>query len=519
MLKILKACLPPPSFDLVTCSDAMSAMSMFKAGRFDIIILDIVMPVIDGFELHSLIRNVNAEIPVIMLTARVDDLSGTMLKKLSSDKNTYYQNKGFKKDELVMRITNIIARLKAENDKRSYFEELEKDIALAGEVQHSMFPHWASKLNDIRYYYYYRPYMKITGDIFTFSQIGKNLYLALIGDISGHGIQAALCMSAIEFSLASMIRAVKSEDITPEEVLNHLQNFISNIGSDRYLTCIAAVIDFDKNKILYQSAGHPDLIIFSPSAGEAIRANPENKGSMPVGLVRGNVYTSDENVEAEFPEDSIIFGYSDGLTDIENKVGNTYTTNPLEEFVSTFAKHGLEASTNFRIIDALFKLGFDEVRDDISLASITKEKAKGGSYDFAVKPMLGEVDKFAQKIAHLIIEKRGDETLAAKVEILVSEFLNNVVVHGLGNKNMPRPVISAHIEFRTDDILLTFCDKGKRWDMQANLTDADSISDLLNYTRATSGRGLSLIKKITSSICRSRYADVLNETSFTVKYQ
>lgn len=58
---------------------------------------------------------------------------------------------------------------------------------------------------------------------------------------------------------------------------------------------------------------------------------------------------------------------------------------------------------------------------------------------------------------------------------------------------------------------------GKKWNMDSNDTD-ECDSDVLNYARAASGRGISIIKKIASSIRRSRYADMLNETIFTVEY-
>lgn len=513
MLKILSACMPKPEFDITTCSNAMQAMSVFKSGLFDIIILDVVMPSIDGFELQSLIRNVREDIPIIMLTAKVDDIDGTMLKRISSDKNTYYQSKSFNKEELVAKIRNIISEIDASNERKRYFEEMEKDVALAGDVQHYIFPNWDMISDNARFNFYYRPYMKITGDIVVFKKLKKNVFLTFIGDISGHGIKAALWMSAVEHSLTRMTSI--SNDIKPHEVLNHLQNFMTGIISDRYMTCIVAIIDFNTFKVSFQNAGHPDFFMFSPNNGGIINPNPENKGSVPVGLIRDTKYSQSDNVTLDFPADTIFFGYTDGLTDIENKVGKTYNMNPLKEFVAAFIKDGMSASGIYKIIDALFKLGYNEITDDISLAAISCYNPAPNTFDFIVKPMVSEVDKAAQEISELVIKHTKDEALASKIEILLSEFMNNIVVHGLDNRNSVRPVISVHVEFRTDDILLSFFDKGKRWEMDTYKNE-DTDSDILNYTRATSGRGLSIIKKITSTIRRARYADKINETTFTV---
>ncbi len=517
MLKILKVCLSEPTFRLTTCSDAMAAMSVFKKGEYDLVILDVLMPGIDGFELHSLIRQINKTIPIIMLTARLDDADGTMIRRISSDKNTYYQGKGFKRDELVSKIKNIVAELKSQESRRSYFAEMERDITLAGEVQRAMFPHWSTIRDGFRSSFFFRPYMKITGDIFSMTPLSKNVFLAVIGDISGHGIQAALTMSAIQFTLANLIRVHEKEAITPHMVLNQLQRFLVNVVEDRYMTCTIAVVDFNANRVTYQSAGHADFLLYSPSKGSFLEVNPEQKGALPVGLVRENTYNPEDNVSLEFPPDSIFFFSTDGVSDLQNSAGEDYGRNPLEEFVEAFAKNGLEAATTFCVVDALFKLGFDQVKDDMAIAAFARYQERPGIYDFSIRPMLPDVDEAAVKICGLVEKHTGDATLAGKIELLAAEFLNNVVVHGLGNKNMPRPVISARIEFTQKRMTLSFWDRGKAWDMRTEGMGSDTHIDMLNQRLATSGRGIPIIKKLTSSISRQRYVDALNETIFTVE--
>ncbi len=516
MLKILKACLPSPTFTLTTCSDAMAAMSVFRGGQFDIIMLDVVMPGINGFELHTLIRNVNTEVPIIMLTAKIDDINRTMLNKISSDKNTYYQSKSFKKDELTSRIITLVSEQQVATERKNYFEEMERDIALAGDVQRTMFPHWDTQYSDLRSCFYYRPYMKITGDLYTITRINDGLYLSVIGDISGHGIQAALCMSAMEFAISKYIHTTSSADLSPHGLLNYLQSFMSGIVSERYMTAIVSIIDLKANTITFQNAGHPDFVMFTPSKGGIIDANPEKIGSLPISIINNHVYLPDQTLTIDFPEDAIIFVYTDGLTDLQNSLGETYDINPFDDFLSAFSKDGLTAALDYKIMDAMFKIGFDKIKDDIAIASISRYNPRTKIFDFTLKPTIADVDAFALKVCNLTTEMTGRETLGAKVEILLSEFLNNVVVHGLDNKNAQRPIISAHIEYTNEEVTLAFYDKGKRWDMQTNSTD-DNISDILNYTRATSGRGLALIKKITSTIRRTRYAEELNETIFVVK--
>lgn len=519
MRKVVKVCLPEPTYQVIACANAMEAMALFKKDQFDLLILDIMMPGISGMELRSLIRNEKPDIPIIMLTAKVDDAEGTLLKEISSDKNTYYQSKGFSKEQLEATVSSIVSEMQANKEEKNYFAEMEKDISLAGEIQKFMLPHWYSYENDTAFAHYYYPYMKITGDIVNTFKIADNLYLKVVGDISGHGIRSALCMSAVEISISNFIRKSSCDKIEPHHLLNHLQTFLEDISTDHYMTCLVGVIDFNKKVIIYQTAGHPDFIIFSPSQGLIEQANCKEKGGIPLGLVSGTIYTKDDTQIVSFPEDSIIFAYTDGLNDIQNKHGETSGDELFHEFIASVAKEGLTPSTNFRIADVFFKLGYNVVKDDISISAISRIIPKPKTYHYSVSPSTKSIDDFVQIAHKLILEQTGAESLAAKVEITFSEFLNNVLIHGLGNRSAMRPIIFISIELREEDILLSIFDRGKAWDMHPVSQADDHQADQQNRKLEFSGRGLYLLKKITSSICRNRYADALNETTFTIAYK
>lgn len=519
MRKIIKVCLPEPDFQVVTCSDAMEAMAVFKKNTFDLLIFDIMMPGINGMELRSLIRHENQTIPIIMLTAKVDDAEGTLLKEISSDKNTYYQSKGFSKDELVATVTGIISKVRASRMEKDYFAEMEKDISLAGEIQKFMFPHWHLREGGALFCHYYHPYMEITGDVINTFKISEGVFLELVGDISGHGIQSALCMAAVEISVSDFIRKTPQNRIEPHLLLTHLQSFLEDISTEHYMTCLVSVIDLNKNTITYQTAGHPDFIIYSPSQEKFIQAETSEKGGIPLGLVAGTKYESQNNQTLSLPEDAIIFAHTDGIEDIQNDQGESAGPELLREFISSIAKNGLTPSTNFRIVDIFFKLGYSTIKDDISLSAISRAIVEKDCHYYTISPSVYAVDDFVQVAYKLVYDYTKDDTLSSKVEILLSEFLNNVVIHGLGNRNAVRPVISVSIEFRKDDILVTVCDKGKAWDMHPSTKINDQEADLQNSRLEFSGRGLALLKKIAFSVCRNRYADALNETTFTIAYK
>ncbi|AUC85129.1 DNA-binding response regulator [Polaribacter sp. ALD11] len=104
---ILKQYLEMSGFTVEWAKDGEEAFTSFKKGGFNICVLDVMMPKLDGFSLAEKIIEINPEVPFIFLTARkmkVDKLKGL---KLGADD---YVVKPFEADELVLRLNNILKR-------------------------------------------------------------------------------------------------------------------------------------------------------------------------------------------------------------------------------------------------------------------------------------------------------------------------------------------------------------------------------------------------------------------------
>lgn len=73
MLKLLRTSLPLEGYDIVTASDGVSALELLEESKPDLVILDIMMPGLDGFQVLNLIRQ-RSSVPVIMLTAKDEEI-------------------------------------------------------------------------------------------------------------------------------------------------------------------------------------------------------------------------------------------------------------------------------------------------------------------------------------------------------------------------------------------------------------------------------------------------------------
>ena len=113
---LLREYLQAKGYEAVLCPDGETGYREFQKTKFDICVLDVMMPKKDGFSLAQDIRQQNAELPIIFLTAKTlkeDILEGF---KIGADD---YITKPFSMEELVMRIEAILRRVKGKKTREN----------------------------------------------------------------------------------------------------------------------------------------------------------------------------------------------------------------------------------------------------------------------------------------------------------------------------------------------------------------------------------------------------------------
>jgi len=109
----LKLNLELEGYEVTSAYDGIAAMKAFKAEYFDLVILDVMLPEMDGISVMESIRVSNVEVPVLMLSARnssADKILG--LKKGADD----YMTKPFNLEELLLRVNKLIVKNKKLQD-------------------------------------------------------------------------------------------------------------------------------------------------------------------------------------------------------------------------------------------------------------------------------------------------------------------------------------------------------------------------------------------------------------------
>lgn len=519
-LLLLTEALKDEGIEIDTSSSADEAISLIKKNDYDIALLDIIMPGIDGFEMRKVIRETRPKLPIIYLTALVDTIDSDLVERISEDKFTYYIKKPFNRDELIKMINNSVEKKRAEEETYQMYSGMVEDLTLASEVQRLLVPDWLTIEDKVTISSVYAPSQKVSGDIFDIIKLASGKYFVFIGDISGHGVQAALYMSAVQSVLKMIIGYGQAQEVKPHEVLNRLNwIFCTELAQGNYMTCIIGIFDFDNNCVDFFNAGHPNMVEFNAVTESIKILHDTDKGGIPIGWDRNYEYLEEDTMRLKFSDDSVFFLCTDGAFEVSDNNGRMLGLEKLVSVMESIAQSKDPVVVPYLTREALDQMGYVKRPDDMCIISVSQQHIPVSGVtrlSRLIPPMMSEVDKLCQLGERFVMENMGDIKVAVKVELLIGEFLNNIIMHGLDNNQQARPGIFVQLDVHENEVVLKVLDKGKKWAFSTSTTTLSEDIWEKNDQYATAGRGMQIIRSIAAEISRNRYSG-LNETVFRIR--
>jgi sigma-B regulation protein RsbU (phosphoserine phosphatase) len=195
-----------------------------------------------------------------------------------------------------------------------------------------------------------------TGDYVDVLPIGRERTALLVGDVSGHGVEAAFFV----FTARAMVRWGLGEGGALENVVARMNRLLCrDMSSGKFLTLFAAVHDADAGTLEYVNAGHVSPFVAGPGGVRELE-----RGGLPLGLV------DDARHEARrepFGASDLLFAFTDGLTEARDGSGEFLGT---ERVAATLAlRPAARPQEQLRAVtDALIAFaGEDATRDDLTL--------------------------------------------------------------------------------------------------------------------------------------------------------
>ncbi len=416
-------------------------------------------------------------------------------------------------------LTQLIQRQISEGKAKDLYISMDADLKTAATVQKFLIPEWLTLENNLLFSSNYSPSSSVGGDIFDIIKISPSKFIVYIGDISGHGVQAALLMTAVK-SVIRIIIETEGDYLEPFRLIGRLNRVLSSqLLKKNYLTLLLSSVDLSENTLKYYTAGHPPLLKYDRKTGKA--GYLKSAGGVPLGWQTEYLYKSEDQIEEKLTPDSLFLFYTDGIFEACSSDSNELGLSGLKRVLEKTASQDNMLYLPNMIISELEEANYDITRDDFTLLTVQFlpdmeyiEKAKkkysglfsGKRVLFKISAVLENINEVCIGCEDFIIKNKYDKKTAHDVHLVVNEFLNNIVIHGLSADRESTIILEVSI---TDKIILRFLDKGIDWKPDLTWHIKDKL--FKNPDLSASGRGMKIIQTIADDFKRKRYAD-LNET-------
>ncbi len=191
---------------------------------------------------------------------------------------------------------------------------VEHDLRMAREIQRRFLPALPSDLSGMHVAAEYRPAFEVGGDFYDLVEHAPGRFVAIVGDVSGKGVSAALIMSRV----MSEFRAVSARSSTPSVILSDLNAFLVDEGhDDTFVTATCVEINAAERVATVANAGH--VPPFLRHTATRVHRVGEASGA-PLGLVPGETYRDDAFC---YSGRDILLLMTDGVTEAFDPLANT----------------------------------------------------------------------------------------------------------------------------------------------------------------------------------------------------
>lgn len=524
---ILKWLLEEDGHEVIEAVDGAEAVAAYERNsECDVILMDVMMPVMDGIEATRQIKNrVSGDvyIPVIFLTALDDDEA---LSKCLASGGDDFLSKPYNE-----------AVLKAKIAAHVRIRELTKQLAIQNKALTLHNSRWQREQNIVQHIFttalqhnlsecgslksYVSPASTFNGDILLSAPSASGGLYVFLGDFTGHGLGASIGTLPIAHSFEQLTRRHMSVGEIAFEF-----NRMLNIMLPDYMFCAATILELSSkgDSIQIWIGGLPDgyLIAADGSLKDTIKSQ-----NMPLGIERDSDFKKGFEVKNLAKDERVLF-FTDGLDEAENPEGEFFTEERIRDCFHPGCENSLQC-----VLSRLKEFTQDaEQRDDISIVEVSSGEVQLARQDSnSIKPpvalnwelhtrLTAEEIKTTQPVEE-IMSILGAQTILRPnkdvIGLLLAEIYSNALEHGiLGLSSKLKKSEDGFMEYyqerqnrldklneATIDIQIAIMDKGQK---VLNIRMQDSgkgfeHSDILNSDQDDSfGRGITLLKRVCSRV-------------------
>ena len=314
---------------LLFAKNGETALTIARKAHPNLILLDIMMPGIDGFEVC---RQLKADpdtqkIPVIFLSAlddTEDKVRGLQLGAVD------YIAKPFQPEEVIARVNThlMVHQLSCQVQKQR--DELEHELQVVSQLQKNLLPETLPLVKGLKLAVHYETSRYTGGDLYDIAQLPNGELAILVADAEGHSAPATVMMAMT----CTLFRSCSTDLDKPDRILSYINENLCKMNMESFVTAIYGVYNIDSRKLKIAQAGHPLPILHSPTKNTVREIPCEG-----VSLMGFKPYSEIPVTEIELkPGDQLLF-YTDGITDRFNETQERYGQDRLMAQMGAYVSH------------------------------------------------------------------------------------------------------------------------------------------------------------------------------------
>ncbi len=330
-----------PRHEVRGFSSGEEAIEAVRGEPYDVAIVDVRMPGLDGFEVTRAIRALRPRTEVVLVTGSVTDLDDKLVRAIE-ERAFYFITKPFSKAVLTSLVAWCLEMQRLAEERDDLIRRLTEDLERARRFQQALLPQGLPKsFGPIRAASAWVSCETVGGDLYDVVPLpGDRLYL-MVADVAGHGVAAALLVGMVKTAVGRGLQDFMERDrIDLAPAARAVLDTLAPLNKNRLVTVFIGIVDVPGRVLHYLNAGHPPAVLWRPGAeprllsattpllSHGIGLGPEPTGTVPF-----------------VPGDRLAV-YSDGVYEVRDPSGREFGREhlnrrlvegrgPIEEVVAT----------------------------------------------------------------------------------------------------------------------------------------------------------------------------------------
>lgn len=365
--EIVQFYLEMKDYDIYQAVNGNEGVQKAKEILPDLILLDIMMPGINGFETCRQLKQdpKTQEIPVIFLSS----LSNTndKIQALESGgvdfiTNTTDQTEILARIEIHLKMQELTRALKKSNQELMLKQKaLNEDLQAAGIIQQSLLPNKIPSIPNVQVDWTCHPCALVGGDICSIVPVNDEQLNLYILDVSGHGVPSAMVTVSMTQYLGQ--KELWQSSSSPKQILSELNQQYPFEKFNMFSTIFYMTINTQNGKLIYSNGGHPAAVYLSPHRTYKLL---EVTGPM-IGV---DLHSDYEEASEDLQEGDKVILYTDGIVEFRNAKGEFFGSDRFCRLLEENKHHSIHELIRL-VSESLQEFGKGIApQDDISLLGV-----------------------------------------------------------------------------------------------------------------------------------------------------